>query len=113
MQRETLRVIDLHVSPSRDLKAYQVLEARLTQRYAVDYLCSDDYGVYKQQIVASQHIVDKAETCLVEAKNSSLRDNLARLNRRTKKYSKSLKMLELSVYLLCFFKNFDHIINCL
>lgn len=41
----------------------------------------------------TQHIIDKAETCLVEAKNSSLRDMLARLNRRTKRYSKCPIML--------------------
>lgn len=112
MQREKLRIIDLHVSTSRDYKAYQVLEDRLLQRYTAEYLCSDDYSVYKQQIIATHHLADKAETCLVEAKNSSLRDNLARLNRKTKKYSKSLEMLELSLYLLVFFKNFGYVINC-
>lgn len=48
---------------------------------------------------AQKHIVSKAETCLVEAKNSSLRDMLARLNRRTKRYSKSITMLRYSVWL--------------
>ena len=46
-----------------------------------------------------RHVVTKAETCLVEAKNSSLRDMLARLNRRTKRYSKSIAMLRYSVWL--------------
>ena len=46
-----------------------------------------------------KHVVTKAETCLVEAKNSSLRDMLARLNRRTKRYSKSIAMLRYSVWL--------------
>jgi IS1 family transposase len=45
-------------------------------------------------------VINKSETCLVESKNSSLRDNLARLNRRTKKHSKSEEMLRLSVSLL-------------
>jgi IS1 family transposase len=40
-----------------------------------------------------RHVADKAETCLVEAKNSSLRAMLARLNRRTKRYSKCPIML--------------------
>ena len=44
-----------------------------------------------------KHIVDKAETCLVEAKNSSLRDMLARLTRRTKRYSKCPIMLRMAV----------------
>ncbi len=105
VQREKLRIIDLHVSSSRDQVSYQILENRLIQRYHVEYLCSDEYGVYVNQIIAEHH----SETCLLEAKNSSLRDNLARLNRRTKKYSKSLEMLELSIYLLVFFKNFGYI----
>jgi insertion element IS1 protein InsB len=46
-----------------------------------------------------KHIVSKAETCLVEAKNSSLRDMLARLNRKSKRFSKSLRMLRYSVWL--------------
>jgi hypothetical protein len=44
-----------------------------------------------------KHIVDKAETCLVE--NGSLRGRFARFNRRTKSYSKSFKGLEIAVYL--------------
>ena len=45
----------------------------------------------------TQHIVDKAETCLVEAKNSSMRDMLARLNRKTKRYSKCPIMLRQAI----------------
>jgi IS1 family transposase len=45
----------------------------------------------------TRHIIDKAETCLVEAKNSSLRDMLARLNRRTKRYSKCPVMLRQAI----------------
>ena len=44
-----------------------------------------------------RHIIDKVETCLVEAKNYSLRDMLARLNRRTKRYSKCPIMLRQAV----------------
>ena len=43
------------------------------------------------------HIIDKAETCLVEAKNSSLRDMLARLTRRTKRFSKCPIMLRQAI----------------
>ena len=44
-------------------------------------------------------MVTKAETSLVEAKNSSLRDMLARFNRKTKRYSKSITMMHYSVLL--------------
>ena len=103
-----MRIIDIQVSKSRDYESYKIIENRLL-KYKTDFLCSDCYSVYESQIVASQHIQSKAETSLVESKNSSFRDNLARLNRKTKKYSKSIDMLELSVFLLAFFKNFHNI----
>jgi IS1 family transposase len=58
------------------------------------------YSLKKNDPEIVKHVINKSETCLVEAKNSSLRDNLARLNRRTKKHSKSEEMLRLSVSLL-------------
>lgn len=82
------------------------------EKYNINYLCSDDYPVYAKYKISKEHLITKSETCLIEAKNSSLRDNLARLNRKTKKYSKSLKMLELSVYLLLAYKLFGDLINC-
>ncbi len=39
----------------------------------------------------------KAETHLIESSNSSFRDNLARFNRKTKRYTKSLKMLKITL----------------
>jgi len=63
----------------------------------INYLCTDGnktYGYYK---LATHHIISKSETCLVESFNSSLRDMLARLNRRTKRFSKSLEMLRLTL----------------
>ncbi len=38
----------------------------------------NDYEVYSKYKISAKHIIDKAETCLVAAKNSSYRDNLAR-----------------------------------
>jgi IS1 family transposase len=54
-----------------------------------------------------KHVVTKSETCLVETKNSSLRDNLARLNRRTKRFSKSTEMLRLTISLFLKKQNFE------
>ena len=88
------------------------LAFRLEERYNIDYICTDDYDVYSKYKISNKHVIDKAETCLVEAKNSSYRDNLARLNRKTKKYSKCINMLKLSVYILLFFKTFGYLINC-
>jgi IS1 family transposase len=43
--------------------------------------------------VFEPHVQTKAQTHLMEASNSSIRDNLARFDRRPKRYSKSLEML--------------------
>jgi insertion element IS1 protein InsB len=99
------------VTTDRSFSSYLPLALRLDS-YDINYVCTDDYDVYGKYLIGKHHIIDKAETSLVEAKNSSYRDNLARLNRRTKKYSKSIIMLELSVYILLFFKVFNYIINC-
>jgi len=37
---------------------------------------------------------NKSQTHMIEAVNSSIRDNLARFNRRSKRYSKCIKMLD-------------------
>ena len=39
----------------------------------------------------------KRETHLIESSNSSIRDNLARFNRKTKRYSKSFEMLKITL----------------
>jgi len=55
------------------------------------------FDIFRDKI--NKHIIDKAETCLVEAYNSSMRDRLTRLGRKSKAYSKSKEMLELSLVL--------------
>ena len=54
---------------------------------------------FQRNGVAEPHIETKAQTHLIEASNSSIRDNLARFNRRSKRYSKSLEMLDYSLVL--------------
>jgi IS1 family transposase len=49
----------------------------------------------------------KTQTHLIEATNSSLRDNLARFNRKTKRYTKSLEILECTMKLFCHHKQFN------
>jgi insertion element IS1 protein InsB len=60
-------------------------------------MCSDKYKAYTYYKIAKHHIRSKSETCLVESFNSSMRDMLARLNRRTKRFSKNLEMLRLTL----------------
>lgn len=75
------------------------LALELEQRYRIRIMCTDGNPAYAYYRLAEKHVVSKSETCLVEAFNSSLRDMLARLNRRTKRISKSLEMLRLSLIL--------------
>jgi hypothetical protein len=44
-------------------------------------------------------LLSKSETCLIESYNSSLRDRLARLHRKSKAYGKSITILTISINL--------------
>ena len=65
-----------------------------------EYYASDYWKAYPQVIPRSKLVQSKAETYTVEGVNSRLRGCLARLNRRTKRYSKSLKALSDAIFLL-------------
>lgn len=52
---------------------------------------------FKRYGVAEPHTQTKAETHLIESSNASIRDMLARFNRRTKRASKTLQMLEITL----------------
>ena len=65
-------------------------------------VCTDGNFSYEKELSIDAnitHVVSKSETCLVESYNSVLRYYLARLHRKTKCYSKSIQMLELSIAL--------------
>jgi IS1 family transposase len=47
--------------------------------------------------VPEPHAETKAETHLIEASNAAIRDNLARFNRRSKRFSKSEDMLRITL----------------
>lgn len=52
--------------------------------------------------VPEPHHQTKAQTHLIEASNSSIRDNLARFNRRSKRFSKTPQMLKITLDLFFF-----------
>ena len=65
-------------------------------------VCTDGNFSYEEELSMNadiKHVINKSETCLVESYNSVLRYYLARLHRKTKCYSKSIQMLELSIAL--------------
>ena len=61
---------------------------------------TDHYIAYEQMIPKKIHIQSKAETYTIEGYNSLPRHYLARMRRKTKCYSKCVKMLEYSIRLL-------------
>ena len=63
-------------------------------------------SAFAEHQVKESPITTKAETHLIESTNSRIRDNLARFNRRSKRFSKSWKMLQ---YTLLSFFNQDKI----
>jgi insertion element IS1 protein InsB len=66
-------------------------------------ICTDANSCYdiafKRFGVTEPHIITKKETHLIESSNSSIRDNLARFNRKTKRFSKTLEMLDTTLKL--------------
>ncbi len=66
----------------------------------VRLVCTDYWKAYNEFLPKSKHIQSKAETYTVEGYNSRIRHYLARFKRKTKCYSKSLKMMIYSLRLL-------------
>ncbi len=83
----------------RDTKTGLKLWER-TNNKSIETVYTDYYSPYEQIIPAEKHIQTKAETYTVEGYNSLFRHFLARMRRRTKCYSKCIKMLEHSIKLL-------------
>ena len=88
------------MTQSRKFWAYLPLATRLAERYDIDISTSDYYAVYGQYKISKRHIITKKETALVESKNSLIRHYLARFNRKTKRYSKAIDMIENSILML-------------
>ena len=78
---------------------------KLEEFYNINILCTDGYPAYAKFNIANQHVVGKAETSLVESKNALIRHYLARFNRKTKRYSKAIDMIENSLLLLFHHRN--------
>ncbi len=68
------------------------IEDQLDGKVATDY-----WQPYEHFIPAEDHIQSKAETYTVEGYNSLFRHFLARMRRKSKCYTKSVRMLELSI----------------
>ena len=104
VDRNRNEIIDIQVTKERDFSAYYEMAREIERSYSIKHLCTDKYDVYHKYKIAEHHHQTKAETALVESKNSLIRHYLARFNRRTKRYSKTIDMIKHSLFLL-FFKN--------
>ena len=101
VDRNRNQIVDITVNKSREKFVFVRIAQRLKHKgYKVKILCSDGYEGYKYYQLAQRHIVTKAETSLVESKNSLIRHYLARFNRRIKRYSKVFDMIFASLVVL-------------
>ena len=81
-------------------KLWNEIEDQLDGKIATDY-----WQPYEHFIPEKDHVQSKAETYTVEGYNSIFRHFLARLRRKTKCYTKSVRMLALSILLLMHKRN--------
>jgi len=93
-------IVDFEVSSSLSLSVYESIAQRLKDRFNIKYLCTDANYAYEKIKIAERHFIGKSETCFVESMNAKIRRKLARFNRKTCRYSKSLDMVIASLILL-------------
>lgn len=75
----------------------------------ISHIYSDANSCYDvafaEMKIPEKHTMTKRETHLIESSNSSIRDNLARFNRKTKRFSKTFSALNYTLKLF-FYKDF-------
>ena len=72
------------------MQLYEQVKANYPHISYIDTDANSCYGsAFAEDKVKEQYMLTKAETHLIASTNSSIRDNLARFNRRSKRFSKS------------------------
>jgi len=84
------------------LKAAMAIYRKVKKlRPNISHLYTDANSCYdvafRTMNVPEPHTMTKAQTHLIEGSNSSIRDNLARFTRKSKRYSKTLEMLRVAL----------------
>ncbi len=99
--RQHRRVIAYHVGDRGVRSAiaiYTLAKAAVGEIGAIFTDANSCYHIAFERISAPEpHQQTKAQTHLIESSNASLRDMLARFNRRTKRASKTQEMLEITL----------------
>lgn len=77
-------------------KLYSMVKAKIPN---IGLICTDTNSCYEVAFkgIEEKHLITKRETHLIESLNSSIRDNLARFNRRSKRFSKTVDMLGITL----------------
>ena len=96
--RDSAQILAFEIG-TRGLKTGKKLWEKI-KNIPCKHYCTDDWEVYKQFIPKKKHICSKAETYTIESYNALFRHYLARFHRKTKCYSKSVHMIEVSALLL-------------
>ena len=99
--RHRNRVVAYHIGDKGVASAMAIY--RLTKQAVgnIEIVYTDANSCYRLAFerhgVPEPHTQTKAQTHLIEASNSSIRDNLARFNRRSKRFSKTHQMLAITL----------------
>lgn len=69
------------------------------QHWHVDYYCADEWEAYRKLLPADKLVQSKALTVAIERNNGRQRHWLARFRRKTICLSRSVEMVDLSIFL--------------
>ena len=94
------RILDF-VTGSREASTGKKLWSKIKDVVCRTY-ATDHWPAYSQFIDTNKHKVTKKQTTHIESYNANVRHYLARFRRKTKCYSKSKRLVELSLYLLMY-----------
>ncbi len=99
--RQQRRVVAYHIGDNGVSSALALYELTKQAVHDIAMIFTDANSCYRLAFerngVPERHEQTKAQTHLIESANSSIRDNLARFNRRSKRYSKSMQMLDITL----------------
>jgi len=112
LSRGTGKIVAFIISQTSCVKTAQLLYDKAEAEVGeILFVYTDANSCYDRAFalrgLSHKHFITKSQTHFIEATNSSMRDNLARFNRKSKRYSKSLDMLASTLILFCQYKTFN------
>ncbi|MGV3599174.1 MAG: IS1 family transposase [Bacteroidota bacterium] len=98
--RDTKRIVGFHVG-GRGQKALKTLYNSISVIECSNYY-TDGHAPYKNVLPKKKHSTATGQTNTIEGINSAIRHYLARFRRRSKCYSKSMRMVEVTIQLMMY-----------